>query len=77
MAGWCYAGKADRSVAIGVGLGMPLGFFYFQNAYARKASIIDLAEGSSRIMMVAAVIAVIAGIAAWGTRRYAARRDAS
>ena len=70
VAGWCYAGKTDRSTAIGFGLGMPLGFFYFQNAYARKASIVDLAAGSARIMLVAAVVAIVAGIAAWSVRRF-------
>ena len=70
VGGWCYAGRTDRSAAIGFGLGMPLGFFYFQNAYARKASIVDLAAGSARIMFVAAVVAIIAGVAAWAVRRF-------
>ena len=70
LGGWCYAGRNDRSAAIGIGLGMPLGFFYFQNSYARNAGIIDLAAGSARIMAIAAVVAVIAGVASWGMRRF-------
>ena len=70
VGGWCYAGRTDRSAAIGFGLGMPLGFFYFPNAYARKASIVDLAAGSARIMFVAAGVAIIAGVAAWAVRRF-------
>jgi hypothetical protein len=70
MGGWCYAGQTDRSAAIGVGLGLPLGFFYFQNSYARNAGIVDLASGSGRIMAIAAVVAVVAGVAGWASRRY-------
>ena len=73
MAGWCYAGPKDRSGVIGVGVGMPLGFFYFQNSYARASSIGDLAAGSARIMLVAAVVAIVAGIAAWAWRKFGAR----
>ena len=40
MGGWCYGGRNDRSAAIGVAVGMPLGFFYFQNSYARSAGIV-------------------------------------
>tara|TARA_B100000378_G_scaffold277677_1_gene278610 strand:+ start:4945 stop:5364 length:420 start_codon:yes stop_codon:yes gene_type:complete len=70
VGGWCYAGRTDRSAVIGFGLGMPLGFFYFQNAYARKASIVDLAAGSARIMLVAAIVAIVAGVSAWVVRRF-------
>jgi len=70
MGGWSYAGRTDRSAAIGVGLGLPLGFFYFQNSYARNAGIADLAAGSGRIMAIAAVVAVVAGLAGWMSRRF-------
>lgn len=70
IGGWCYAGERDRSAAIGVGVGMPLGFFYFQNSYARAASIQDLAAGSARIMAIAAVVAIVSAAAAWGCRRF-------
>lgn len=70
MGGWCYAGRNDRSAAIGVAVGMPLGFFYFQNSYARSAGIVDLAAGSSRIMAISAAVAVAAGVAAWLVRRF-------
>lgn len=70
VGGWCYAGPNDRSSAIGVGVGMPLGFFFFQNSYARNAGIIDLAAGSSKIMSISAAVAIAAGISAWIYRRH-------
>lgn len=71
MAGWCYAGSKDRSSVIGFGVGMPLGFLYFQNSYAREAGMVDLALGSSRIMAVAGLIAILSAAAAWAWRRFA------
>jgi hypothetical protein len=72
--GWFYAGPRNHAATIGVSVGVPLGFFFFQNSYAREASMHDLVSGSGRIMALAAVLAVVTAISAWVWRRFLSHR---
>ncbi len=75
IAGWFFAGPKDRSVPIGFLVGMPLGFLYFQNSYARLASMHDLARGSATILAMSGILAVISAISAWIWRRRLAKNQ--
>lgn len=73
FSGWAYAAEKDHSAIQAFAVGMPLGFFFFQNSYARSASMNDLAAGSSRVMAIAAVIAIVSALAAWAWRKFSGK----
>lgn len=73
FSGWAYAAEKDHSPIQAFAVGMPLGFFFFQNSYARSASMNDLAAGSSKVMAIAAVIAIVSAVAAWAWRKFSGK----
>ena len=64
-AGWLFYDEVDRSSSIGISVGFPLGFFFYQNEFGTRANMPDLATGSAAIMGAAAVIAILALCSAW------------
>ena len=68
--GWAFASSKDQSAIVGIAVGMPLGFFFFQNSYARSASMNDLAQGSASVMGIAAVLAIVSALFAWVWRSF-------
>lgn len=68
--GWAFASEKDQSAIVGLAVGMPLGFFVFQNSYARAASMPELVEGSGRVMALAAVLGIGSAVFAWAWRRF-------
>lgn len=64
-AGWLFYDEIDRSAVIGISVGFPLGFFYYQNEFGTRANMPDLTTGSAAVMGTAAALAILALVAAW------------
>ena len=70
MGGWCATGERDRAAATGVAIGLPLGFLFFQNSYARAASMHDVSTGAVQVMATAGMVGIIAGASGFVWRRF-------
>lgn len=57
--------KRDRSLGLGMLLGLQLGFFELQRAAALASGKLALAQGSERVMAAAGIAAIIAGTISW------------